>query len=377
MVYEFKECRKLNTEQIQSLPIKPTDLTKVIKQGDIVQVNWSSSGVHLGSESYVRRLDKDHYEIKATGEVKEYNHNTAEVEGIQRIIKMQKSLQRTFTNLRALINTNFTMSDIEDKRVLFLTLTYSDEVKGDEGNKRLYDNFKYFVKKLNRKYKDYGKVEYINVIEPQGSGRWHCHCLLKWSCSAPFIPFDVLNDLWPHGFVKVNLVGGHQTHGQGSNSIDNLGAYLTAYLTDLPLEDVDPSKQFIVEQECKDSIVEKNGKKYIKGGRLCMYPEGMKIYRASQGIKQPTQEVMTMQKVIETYGDCKTYETCKEVVFEYIAEDTEIIVDPLSPFAPYTEIPKKEEALPKSQPSEEPIHSVYHYKQYYNLNRKKSQQTDL
>ena len=38
------------------------------------------------------------------------------------------------------------MSDIEDKRVLFLTLTYAEQVEGKEGNERLLKDFNYFIK---------------------------------------------------------------------------------------------------------------------------------------------------------------------------------------------------------------------------------------
>lgn len=358
---EFLEAKKMTEQQLEETCIPGDALVKVIQQGDIVEVKWSSNYIHLGCDSNVKRIDKEHYMVRATGEVKEYKHNTANIDGIEKTIKMQKSLQRTFYNLRALINTNFRVSDIIEKKVLFVTLTYAEQVEGAAGNDRLYNDFKMFIRGLNKQYKDFGKVEYINVIEPQGSGRWHIHCLLKWPGVAPFVPFDILNSLWPWGYTKVNLVG---AQAKEAKSIDNLGAYLTAYLVDLPLEDVAVEQREQVENQCRDSIVEKNGKKYIKGGRLWMYPEGMKIYRTSRGLQRPQESVTGYCKVVEDLGDCMTYKAGKEIFF---FEDI-----------PGIDIPEplKKEMTPQTLAESEghrQVSSVIHLRQYYNTNRKKSQ----
>lgn len=333
---------------------------KVSKQGDVLEMKWASSGCHLGGCNHITKLDKEHYRVNATGEVREFQKNLVEVNGREQFLKLQKSLQRTFTKLRALINTNFTRTEILNRQVLFLTLTYAEQVEGAEGNRQLYDDFKYFIKKLNRKYSaEYGKVEYVNVVEPQGSGRWHMHTLLKWGVAAPFIPFEVLNDLWSLGYVKINLVGSNV---KGLSEIDNLGAYLTAYLVDLPFEDLDSSGQALVMEQAPSSIVEKSGKRYVKGGRLWMYPEGMNIYRCSRGIKKPKEEIVFFDSFESKHKDFITYRTCKEVTFEEQEQD-------LDPALAGKEKTPQELPIPEGPE----ISSVVYLKQYYNLNRKKSQ----
>lgn len=370
MVMEFKECKKLNDKQIEDLQISEYDKVKLIKQGDVYECKWSSVGIQSG-ECYIQKIDKEHYMVKKTGEVKEYKSNTMEIDGKEKVVKMQKSLLRTFTRLRALINTNFTMSDITNKKVLFLTLTYAEQVEGKAGNEKLLKDFNYFIKKLTRKYKEQGKPEYINVVEPQASGRWHCHCLLKWSSTAPFIPFDVLNDLWPHGYVKVNLVGYSQPNGQAANQIDNLGAYLTAYLTDLPIEDMTDKEIEMVSMQSPESIVEKNGKKYVKGARLWMYSDSMKIYRCSQGIKQPQQTIVDYGLVQDMFKGCLTYQKCKEVIFEDLPPEDE---QPANVPKEVIEAFQKEKGPQGMQhPGDPALKSVFYLTQYYNINRIKKQ----
>lgn len=335
----------LKAEKIDSnfFCIPDSSLCKVIRQGDITEVRWSDAGLHIGHDPGITRIDKDHYKVRATGEVKTYKKN---VDSTGSFIKHQKSLSRTFSNLRSLINTNFTKADITGKKCLFLTLTFAEDLRGAEGNEVLYKQYKEFIRLVNKAYRNtYGKVEYICVVEPQGSGRWHIHSLMKWEGKAPFIPLKELNTLWSYGFSKISLVG------KGVKDIDNLGAYLTAYLTDLPYEDLTSQQQALVASS-PDSIVEKNGKKYIKGGRLWMYPESMKIYRCSKGMKKPKQSLEYLDTA--ALGSL-TYESAKTLYFEKEQKK----VDPLESGA--------------SKESPDDLFKITYVKQYYNKNRQESQ----
>jgi hypothetical protein len=81
-----------------------------------------------------------------------------------------------------------------------------------------------------------------------------------------------------------------------------LGAYLSAYLGDVELTP-DNAIQWLNENEGKKMIlknadVDGKPKKFIKGGRLHLYPPKMNIYRKSKGIKEPDVDWIT-------YGEAK------------------------------------------------------------------------
>jgi hypothetical protein len=78
--------------------------------------------------------------------------------------------------------------------------------------------------------------------------------------------------MWGHGFTKIQGV---------PEDCDNLGAYLSAYLSDMAMSEDGDGK----------------GKKYIKGARLKLYPVGVNIYRHSRGIKQPQSEQLCMDRI--------------------------------------------------------------------------------
>ena len=178
------------------------------------------------------------------------------------------SLRRTIKKLRDLINCNFEGADNE----LFITLTYRENMRDC---RRLYADFKKFYQKLKRRYKDI-EFRYISVIEPQERGAWHIHLLLK-ALNRDYLFIDndsVISELWGQGFTKTERLSG----------VDNVGAYLSAYLTDL--------------------IDEKGNKK--KGARLYLYPSGVNIYRCSFSCVRPVERWVEYGEV--DYKDCKTYE---------------------------------------------------------------------
>lgn len=217
--------------------------------------------------------------------------------------KNNNELRKTFKRLRNLINTNITSPEC----CLWVTLTYADNVKGKEGNEQLYKDFKNGIQRLRRKY---GHFEYISVVEPQARGAWHCHCIFIFE-KKTYIPNKEIQTAWGQGFTKTKKM---------RTDVDNLGSYLTAYLTDIPLDDVKDSHCYSMQdaEYLVEHIVEKEGKKYIKGGRIPLYPVGMKIYRTSRGIKQP--EIIKdadYEQVKEIIGTLPCiYETTNEILLD-------------------------------------------------------------
>ncbi|EUB26220.1 hypothetical protein HMPREF1514_0180 [Streptococcus sp. AS20] len=175
-----------------------------------------------------------------------------------------KSTKQTMKKLRRLVAHNF--SGGGDNQ-LWLTFTYREHVIDPV---QVYKDFKAFMRRLRSKY---GHVEYIAVIEPQESGRWHLHVLMKNETTLS-IPNDVVATMWGKGFTKTKRL----------RRADKVGNYLIAYLSNLQIGD-------------KDS----QSKATVKGARLYMYPKGIRIYRTSRGIEKPLEITTTKGELMETY----------------------------------------------------------------------------
>lgn len=217
--------------------------------------------------------------MTADGEIKEFENKAKNRS--ENINSMYKTLKR----LRYLINNNF----VGAKNELFITLTYAENM---QDTKRLYEDLKTFYKRLRYKYKDISSIDYLNVIEPQRRGAWHCHILMRFNdVKKIFIPNKELADIWGNGFVNVKAI----------NEVDNIGAYLTAYLTDMKLDEVDPG--YLQEYNINSyEIKAVDDKKFVKGARLYMYPPGINIYRHSRGIKKPERIDMSYKKAKKYIG---------------------------------------------------------------------------
>ena len=119
-------------------------------------------------------------------------------------------------------------------------------------------------------------------------------CFFIWQHPAPFLDNNtVIAPLWGHGFTKTKAV----------TNVDNVGAYFSAYLGDMPLDefnalDADEMSDSvqIVSKPAEDADGKKISKKIVKGGRLKLYPVGMNIIRYSRGVKRPDVEVTTYEE---------------------------------------------------------------------------------
>lgn len=260
----------------------------------------------------VVRIDKDHFMDLRTGELLEYEH-------IENRAESTDSIRRTLSHIRALINTNVTVPE----NCRWVTLTYADNMTDP---KRLYRDFtKIFWPRFCRWCVQNGheKPEYITVQEPQGRGAWHIHAFFIWSGKAPFIPNDdVMQKLWGQGFTKTKAL----------DNCDNIGAYFSAYLGDMPLDEVhqlpaaDQIRALgggcIEEKEFANEQGHTKKKKFVKGGRLFLYPPKMNIVRKTKGIKLPVVEKMTYSEAKEKVRSAKqTFSRAYEIV----ADDGSVI----------------------------------------------------
>lgn len=260
----------MKIEKLDYGVIENDSTVQVIQMNHLVEVQYLS---YRNTKMPIQVLDKNNYLLLETGEIKEFNH-------IENRGQLIKSLSRTFKELRYYINNNFCGAENE----LHVTLTYAENMTDPE---RLYNDFKLFMKALRRKYKKETTIDVINVVEPQERGAWHCHVLLRFNdLDSIYIPKQTISDLWKNGFVNVRSL----------HEVDNIGAYLSAYLTDIELTP-ETAKDLHAGDEVETKIVDGIEKKFIKGGRLHMYPPKMRIYRCSKGIKKPDKERMKFREI--------------------------------------------------------------------------------
>lgn len=297
-----RESKVALTRLDEARPIKTWEEVRVTQMNHVVEVlRIAIEPKNLGN---LRKLNKTEYVNIETGEIFEYKLNENRGQNIA-------GLKKTFKVIRNIINNNFTGASNE----LFVTLTYAENMTDTE---KLYRDFEVYMKRMRRRYPD---VEYMCIIEPQARGAWHCHVLLKFVGQEKIYinNDDEMALMWGHGWTKTKSL----------KDVDNIGAYLNAYLTDV--EVCEENEQFIFDaliknrtawdkvedeqgnvykikmhDEIKMQIVEKEviedgqkvKKQYIKGARLHMYPSGMNLYRCSRGIKKPETEKML-------YGEAK------------------------------------------------------------------------
>lgn len=216
---------------------------KALKYGKTLEITNA-----ISNSSPILVLPNHRYMAKATGEIK-----TMRLTAGNRADDLV-SVKRTMRKLRRLVIANFSGGDDQ----LWITLTFKNNVQSP---KDAYQAFTRFRLRMQRRY----SVQYISVIEPQASGRWHFHVLLKSNDgSRLIIPNAEMAGLWNNGFVKVRRL----------RRGDNIASYLMGYLTNLNVENT-------------SEITDKPSKRIIKGGRLRLYPRGVRIYRASKGIRRP------------------------------------------------------------------------------------------
>jgi hypothetical protein len=211
------------------------------------------------------------------------------------------SVKKSCSNARDLINANF----YDCSKILFVTLTYAENMTD---TKRLYHDLDVFVKRFKRHYPSCDA--YFIAVEPQGRGAWHCHIIFRFIDDVPFI--NDLSILWTHGFVYIS---------KRLTDINNLGVYLSSYLCDVEFND-DNCREIalnggyydtkdVFEKEFVDIDGSTKKKKFIKGGRLWMYPPKMNIFRHSKNLIKPKSELLTYNNALKKVGSAlPTFRSC-------------------------------------------------------------------
>jgi hypothetical protein len=231
--------RKISKDSYIVLSEQPSD-------DDLVSLPRDDVITLIDENNVARKYIKHHYDLESKEGKRTDN---------------KKGLLRTFNKLRNIINANAS----KPNRLRWCTFTYAENMMD---SKRLYCDWKNFNGRFKRWLSNYCPnnchYEYIVACEPQGRGAWHMHVLFIFDKKAPFIPNSSLRELWGNGIVNIQAVKGNT---------DDIGRYLTAYLTDVVIEANDSNS---------------TSKKHIKGGRLSLYPTGFNFFRCSRGVKRPS-----------------------------------------------------------------------------------------
>lgn len=268
----------LDINKIEDIVVSDKKIVKVTTTGNIIEIMYSEKKSNGNS---IIKLNANEYMDSITGEIKEYTHTDNRSQS-------KNELRKTFKKIRDIINCNVS----KPQNCKWITLTYRDNMTD---TKRLYNDCRKYIQRL--KYK-YGHFEYIQVAEPHASGEWHVHMIMIFDKKAPFINNDTeMAPLWGQGHTKT----------QKLDNVDNLGAYLSAYLGDICLEEIEGKTLTTNELNgiLGKDIYKKDGKSIIKGGRLHFYPTGFNIYRCSRGIKRPIVEKMTEENAKKKVGSAK------------------------------------------------------------------------
>lgn len=276
---------RLNQKQDEQIHIHSNAVVTVTDMGHIIEVQHMEK---RNTTCHIRKIDQDHYVDLETGELLEFKRSENRSDN-------ENSLRQTFKKMRYLINNNFKGNPNE----LHITLTYAENM---QDTVRLYEDFKNFMKRLRYQFKGVSTVDYMNVVEPQGRGAWHVHMLIRFNdLDTVYIPNKELAEMWRQGFVTIKSL----------KDVDNIGAYLSAYLTDIEVpEDMDLGER-------KDVVVKRvegKDKRFLKGGRLWMYPSGMKLFRKSNGIVYPDRIDMTYEDIKKVVGSTKPHYQKKYMV---------------------------------------------------------------
>lgn len=271
-----KGCDILRVEKTKDfLKILDTEVVKVTEMGNIVEIMYSEKKNNF---STIKMLGNREYVDLRTGEVKQCEKQEKRIDDVNEI-------RKTLKKLRSVINANV----VDVQKCKFITLTYKENMTD---TKKLYVDFKNFIKRLKYYFKKDGvNFEYIVACEPQRRGAWHMHAIIIFDKVVKYIDNKQLLKIWGYGFTSVKNI----------DNIDNVGAYLSAYLSNLDVSEND---------------VKKN-KKYIKGARLYMYPAKFNLYRCSRGIKKPDISYVLQKDAIKKVSSAKlTYESTVKITDE-------------------------------------------------------------
>lgn len=287
----MEEEKSLNKKDISELPISDTDVVKVIPPRRNIDIRYTQKTGHESADRSnsdrkeiepVKRLTRDTYLDSATNSVRTYQHKEKRTEN-------ESTFYRTKRELNWLILNSFEGKDNE----LFITLTYKNQMYNYE---KLGKDFRIFMRRLSRHFKEEVTFDYIVVRDPHLSGSWHMHVLMKYSTNIDCTVLPTSNREWSELITEKWKKG--IAHIAPITEVNQLAAYLTRHLMDISVDDNGEEIEMFA-----DSL---SSKSLAKNKRLELYPLHFKIYSYSKRVEKPRKLYMTYAECKERYGE--TYE---------------------------------------------------------------------
>lgn len=152
-------------------------------------------------------------EKKSEIELSEYKEEKTASEYYDALKRKQKHYENMRWVIARIVDCNF------DDKTKFITLTFKDNI-----DDITYTNYEFnkFIKRLN--FSLYGtkkqQLRYLAVWEKQKRGAIHYHIIFF---DLPFIKNKDLQEIWGHGFIKINKID--------VDSKDNRGRYVSKYFS--------------------------------------------------------------------------------------------------------------------------------------------------
>lgn len=254
--------------------------------GSIAGEFYVGTGIMAQPKGGIRRIDKEHYEVISTGEVREYMPSDAECS------KHIKNLKRTMAKLMQLFRANFTGGINE----LFITLTYKENMTDSV---QLMKDWDKFYKRLKYAFPD-KEFAYIAVAEPQERGAWHFHVLLKdLKGKQLYIPNKELQEIWGHGYTDAERVRAEDAGLYFATYLTYIGQHKWEQQAETPatLGETAPQDGGADRQRRRQSEQQPKSKREVKTSRLPLYPKHFKYYRCSRNLEQPYDVELTWDEV--------------------------------------------------------------------------------
>lgn len=247
----------------------PNDtLVRVRDMGTVIDIQHSSM---RGVGAPIKRIDKEHFVITETGEVREYEEHDNAFR-----IKNIGSVRRSMKKAYEIINSNY----VDGTHTSWLTLRLNESIfDAKEFGSKFGKNFKVFMEKIHRIDSN---AKYFYAIEPSANGTYHVHCLLFWSVPAP----KLNPEIWIYGSCYISNM-------KRRARVNNIGAYLCSYLSDMPISEfkelhpgAEVSKDSIKTVRCFNDDEDMFAiKSFVKNARLELFPKGFKFFRHSENMK--------------------------------------------------------------------------------------------
>lgn len=268
----------MNQETRLTIDFEPAPREKV-KETSMGNITRRTYVQRINDKATIKKTDKDHYVVLATGEVKAFRHQTKRLDD-------RVALSQSFGKLRDMIRANFEPGDS-----LFITFTYRRQAgKPMTDLRRLYADWKVYLLRFARRCKRNGweRPRWVVAVEPQRSGAWHIHGLFFWAKGKrPFYDKKDCEADWGQGFVKP----------MKGDSVDDLGRYLSAYLSDVLGDDEEEEEDGLSRSLTPSQLHHRE-----KCGRLKFYPAKMRVWRCSRDCRRPTEAVKTFEQSKKDLG---------------------------------------------------------------------------